>query len=158
MKTALYGFGALVIVLVLLALFTLFQDPVRRGPSQEISFSQLLSDVDNGRVRDVFIQGQEISGTYTDGRGFQTYAPGELRLAERLYAKGVTISARASGDNVPWFVTLIVAWLPFIVMLVVWIAILRWGQTVLRTLLGIQLALEKLADKEKSKGQPAPLP
>ncbi len=157
MKTAFYGFGALVVVLLLLALFTLFQDPGRRDQSQEISFSQLLSEVDQGRVRDVLIQGPEISGTFTDGRGFQTYAPSELTLAQRLYAKGVSISARAP-DNLPWFMTLIIAWLPFIVMLVVWIVIFRWGQTLLRTLLGIQLALEKLGDREKGRGQPAPLP
>jgi len=158
MKTAFYGFGTLVIVLLLLALFTLFQNPGRRDQSQEISFSQLLSEVDQGRVRDVLIQGQEIYGTFTDGRGFQTYAPGEPTLVQRLYAKGVSISARPPTDNMPWFIALIIAWLPFMVMLGAWIIIFRWGKTLLRTLLGIQLALEKLGDREKGKGQPAPLP
>src|SRR5262245_6078728 len=120
MKTAFYGFGTLVIVLLLLALFTLFQNPGRRDESQEISFSQLLSEVDQGRVRDVLIQGPDIYGTLIDGRGFQTYAPGELTLAQRLYAKGVSISARAPVNNLPWFMSLIIAWLPFIVTLGVW--------------------------------------
>ena len=141
----------LVLVLLLLALFTLFQNPGRRDQSQEISFSQLLSEVDQGRVRDVLIQGPEIYGTFIDGRTFQTYAPSELTLAQRLYAKGVSISARAPVNNLPWFMTLIIAWLPFIVMLGVWIVIFRWGQTLLRTLLGIQLALEKLGDGKKAK-------
>jgi cell division protease FtsH len=158
MKTAFYGFGALVIVLLLLALFTLFQNPGRRAQSQEISFSQLLTEVDQGRVRDVLIQGPEIYGTFTDGGGFQTYAPGEPTLVQRLYAKGVSISARSPTDTMPWLVALIIAWLPFVVTLGVWIIIFRWSQTLLRTLLGIQLALEKLADREKGKDQPAPLP
>ena len=64
-----------IIVLLLLALFTLFQNPSQRAPSQDISFSQLLNEVDQGRVRDVLIQGPEIHGTFTDGRSFQTYAP-----------------------------------------------------------------------------------
>ena len=42
-----------IIVLLLLALFTLFQSPGQRTNSQEISFSQLLTEVDQGRVRDV---------------------------------------------------------------------------------------------------------
>src|SRR5438094_240993 len=42
-----------IIVLLLLALFTLFQNPGQRTTSQDISFSQLLSEVDQGRVRDV---------------------------------------------------------------------------------------------------------
>jgi cell division protease FtsH len=61
-----------IIVLLLLALFTLFQNPGTHTTSQDISFSQLLSEVDQGRVRDVLIQGPEIHGTFTDGRSFQT--------------------------------------------------------------------------------------
>ena len=52
-----------IIVLLLLALFTLFQNPGQRTTSQDISFSQLLNEVDQGRVRDVLIQGPEIHGT-----------------------------------------------------------------------------------------------
>ena len=40
-----------IIVLLLLALFTLFQNPGQRASSQDISFSQLLSEVDQGHVR-----------------------------------------------------------------------------------------------------------
>ena len=61
-----------IIVLLLLALFTVFQNPGQKSPSQDISFSQLLNDVEQGKVRDVLIQGPEIHGTYTDGRGFNT--------------------------------------------------------------------------------------
>ena len=66
-----------IIVLLLLALFTLFQNPGQHTTSQDISFSQLLNEVDQGRVRDVLIQGPEIHGTFTDGRTFQTYAPSD---------------------------------------------------------------------------------
>ena len=50
-----------IIVLLLLALFTLFQNPGQRSPSQDISFSQLLTEVDKNTVRDVVIQGPEMS-------------------------------------------------------------------------------------------------
>src|SRR5206468_12645473 len=83
-----------IIVLLLLALFTLFQNPGTRTSAQDISFSQLLTEVDNGRVRDVTIQGPEIHGTYTDGRAFNTYAPNDNTLVQRLYGKGVQITAR----------------------------------------------------------------
>ena len=69
-----------IIVLLLLALFTLFQNPGQHTTSQDISFSQLLNEVDQGRVRDVLIQGPEIHGTFTDGRAFQTYAPSDPSL------------------------------------------------------------------------------
>ena len=83
-----------IIVLLLLALFTLFQNPGQHTTSQDISFSQLLSEVDQGRVRDVVIQGPEIHGTFTDGHTFQTYAPSDPTLVQRLYNKGVSITAR----------------------------------------------------------------
>jgi len=117
-----------IIVLLLLALFTVFQNPGQRSVSQDISFSQLLNDVDAGKVRDVVIQGPEIHGTYTDGRGFNTYAPNDPTLVQRLYSKQVTITARPLQDNVPWFVTLLVSWLPFIALIGVWIFLSRQMQ------------------------------
>src|SRR5207237_10660143 len=117
-----------IIVLLLLALFTLFQNPGTRTSASDISFSQLLTDVDQGRVRDVTIQGPEIHGTYTDGRGFNTYAPNDPTLVQRLYGKGVTITARPLQDNVPWFVSLLVSWLPFIALIGVSIFLSRQMQ------------------------------
>jgi len=117
-----------IIVLLLLALFTLFQNPGQRASSQDISFSQLLSEVDAGKVRDVLIQGPDIHGTFTDGRSFQTYAPSDPTLVQRLYGKGVAITARPQGDSVPWFVSLLVSWLPFIALIGVWIFLSRQMQ------------------------------
>src|ERR1700761_3165562 len=101
-----------IIVLLLLALFTLFQNPGTHTTTQDISFSQLLNEVDQGRVRDVVIQGPEIHGTFSDGRSFNTYAPSDPSLAQKLYSKGVSIPGRPQQDNVPWFVSLLVSWLP----------------------------------------------
>jgi len=117
-----------IIVLLLLALFTLFQNPSQRTSSQDISFSQLLSEVDGGKVRDVLIQGPDIHGTFSDGRTFQTYAPNDPTLIQRLYGKGVAITARPQGDSVPWFVSLLVSWLPFIALIGVWIFLSRQMQ------------------------------
>src|SRR6266508_545146 len=117
-----------IIVLLLLAVFTLFQNPGQRTTSQDISFSQLLNEVDQGRVRDVLIQGPEIHGTFTDGRSFQTYAPSDPTLIQRLYGKGVSITARPQQNDVPWFVSLLISWLPFIALIGVWIFLSRQMQ------------------------------
>ncbi len=117
-----------IIVLLLLALFTLFQNPGQRTTSQDISFSQLLNEVDQGRVRDVVIQGPEIHGTFSNGSTFQTYAPNDPSLVQRLYNKGVTITARPQTENVPWFVSLLISWLPFVALIGVWIFLSRQMQ------------------------------
>ena len=117
-----------IIVLLLLALFSLFQNPAQRQAANDISFSQLLNEVDQGRVRDVVIQGPEISGTFTDGRTFQTYSPNDPSLVQRLYGKGVAITAKPLQDSVPWFVSLLISWLPFIALIGVWIFLSRQMQ------------------------------
>lgn len=86
-----------IIVLLLLALFTLFQNPGQRAASQDISFSQLLTEVDQSRVRDVVIQGPDINGTFTNGSTFHTYAPNDPTLIKRLYDGKVSITAKPPG-------------------------------------------------------------
>jgi cell division protease FtsH len=117
-----------IIVLLLLALFTLFQSKDLRPPSQDISFSQLLNEVDANHVHDVVIQGPDIRGTLTNGSSFQTYAPNDPTLVSRLYNGKVQITAKPPGDNVPWFVSLLVSWLPFIALIGVWIFLSRQMQ------------------------------
>src|SRR3978361_2165125 len=117
-----------IIVLLLLALFTLFQHPGQRASPQASSFSQLLSEVDQNKVRDVVIQGPEIHGTFINGSSFQTYAPNDPTLVSRLYNGKVSITAKPPGANVPWFVSLLVSWLPFIALIGVWIFLSRQMQ------------------------------
>src|SRR6188768_2539757 len=117
-----------IIVLLLLALFTLFQNPGQRTTSQDISFSQLLNEVDAGRVRDVLIQGPEIHGTFTDGRAFQTYSPNDPSLVQRLYGKGVSITARSPQSDMPSWLQYLLSYLPFIALIAVWVFLSRQMQ------------------------------
>ena len=73
-----------VIFLLVLALVTLFQNPGHRTGGSDIAYSQLLSEADAGRIANVVISGPEISGTYTDGRTFTTYAPNDPMLVSKL--------------------------------------------------------------------------
>jgi cell division protease FtsH len=120
-----------VIVLLLLALVTLFKSPAleQQGNSSEIAYSQLLSDVDSGRVSTVIIAGNDITGTYTDGRIFSTYAPYDPALVQKLQQKGVQISAKPRSSATPWYVSLLVNWLPLIVFVGLWFFLTRQMQS-----------------------------
>src|SRR5215472_12928306 len=85
-----------IIVLLLLALFTLFQNPGQHTSSQDIPYSQLLKDVEQGRVRDLVIQGPEKHGSYIGGGSLQTYAPNDRGLRSLKRRNEVPASARAS--------------------------------------------------------------
>ena len=117
-----------IIVLLLLALFTLFQNPGSAPPSQDISFSQLLNEVDQGRVREVVIQGPEIHGTSPTAAASRPTRRTIRAWCSGSIAKGVSITARPQQDNVPWFVSLLVSWLPFIALIGVWIFLSRQMQ------------------------------
>jgi cell division protease FtsH len=114
-----------IIVLLLLALFTLFQNPQQRAGSSDLPFSQFLTEADGGRVRDVTIQGPELTGHFTDGRTFQTYAPPFPGLTQRLVDKGVQVQARAPGEQVPWFVAMLAQWFPVLLLIGLWIFMSR---------------------------------
>jgi cell division protease FtsH len=119
-----------IIFLLVLALVTLFQGGAsQRGGGSDIAYSQLLTDADNGRISNVVISGNEISGTYTDGRTFTTYAPFDPGLVTKLQQKGVQINARPAGESTPWFIALLVNWLPILVFIGAWIFLSRQMQS-----------------------------
>jgi cell division protease FtsH len=116
----------------------------QQRPADEISFSQLLTDVDQGHVWDVLIQGSHIRGTFSDGRTFQTYAPDYPTLIERLYGKGVTITAEPQGENAPGFASLIFLGLTFVAMMGAWLFAARAMQGPWSTLSGFGQSRAKL--------------
>ncbi len=129
MNSNLRNFALWVIILILLvALVTLFQSPSQRTQIQEIGFSRLLSEADAGRVREVTIAGHEITGHFTDGAAFSTYAPDDQTLVDKLYKKNVSISAKPPSEGNSWIVSLLVNGLPLIALFGMWIFLSRQMQ------------------------------
>jgi cell division protease FtsH len=79
--------------LLLFAIFNLFQASSSGESQSPLAFSDFLNDVDNGRVSDVKIKGNNISGHLEDGPGFATYAPNDPNLVTRLVAENARITA-----------------------------------------------------------------
>ncbi len=117
-----------IIILLVVALVMLFQNPGQRAPTQDISFSQLLNEVDQGHVREVTISGNEITGHFTDNRAFATYAPNDPTLVQSLYKKNVSITAKPPSEGNNWLLTLLVNGLPLIAIFGVWIFLSRQMQ------------------------------
>ncbi|HEX7775407.1 MAG TPA: ATP-dependent metallopeptidase FtsH/Yme1/Tma family protein, partial [Parvibaculum sp.] len=117
-----------IIALLLVALFNLFQSPIQQASSSDIDFSRLLSEVDSGNIRDVTIAGDNISGHYTNGGSFHTYAPTDPTLVNRLYDKGVQIKAKPTDENVPTFLGILINWFPMLLLVGVWVFFMRQMQ------------------------------
>jgi cell division protease FtsH len=118
----------IVIGLLLVALFNLFQTSSTHGPQSTLAFSDFVTDVSRGQVTDVTIQGHAITGHFTDGRAFSTYAPTDPGLVSRLIDKGVRITAAPLDENVPSLFSVIVSWFPMLLLIGVWIFFMRQMQ------------------------------
>ncbi len=118
-----------IIGLLLIALFNLFQSPASRGPQTSLAFSEFLNEVQAGKVLDVVIQGNAITGHFTDGRLFTTYAPNDPNLVDRLTSAGVRIAAVPVDDNMPSLIGVLVSWFPMLLLIGVWIFFMRQMQS-----------------------------
>jgi len=116
----------IIIGLLLMALFNLFQSPGQRSATNEINFSTLLAEVESGNVREVTISGETITGRFNDNQAFQTYAPTDPGLIERLYSKGVAINVKPAEESALFSV--FVSWFPMLLLIGVWVFFLRQMQ------------------------------
>ncbi len=120
----------MLIALAMVFLFNTFK--TQKVEQEEISFSEFNAAVDAGQVKEVTIKGQEINGKYADGvkkdkKAFRLYAPEDPDLVKTLRAKSVKITARPIDEN-PWYMTLLVSWLPMLLLIGVWIFFMRQMQ------------------------------
>ncbi len=117
-----------VVVLLVLGLYNLFQNPGAITGKTEMPFSTFLTEVDKGNVASVDIRGSEISGTFRDGKGFKTYSPNYPNLVEKLSAKGVAITAGPREEKGPSLWGVILSWFPMLLLIGVWIFFMRQMQ------------------------------
>ena len=118
----------IILAFSLLGLYNLIDNPIVSKNQSEITFSQLLAEVDAGNVVDVEISGDNISGHYSDGRSFKTFAPSDPNLIDRLYNRGVSISAKPEKEGGSIFLNILISWFPMLLLIAVWIFFMRQMQ------------------------------
>ena len=100
----------LIIGLLLIALFNLFQGTSNNRTSTTISFSDFMVAVESGNVSEVNIQGDSIEGFFEDGRPFNTYSPNYPNLVEKLSINGVRITAEPAGKGMHPILSILLSW------------------------------------------------
>ena len=117
-----------IIVLLVVGLFQLFQNPKQSASSSQIPFSSFLKNVEDGRVVQVKITGNNIEGILSDGSAFNTYAPNDPNLVEKLTSKGVNITAVPLEDKMPSLLGILLSWFPMLLLIGVWIFFMKQMQ------------------------------
>ncbi len=117
-----------IIALLLVVLFNLFQPSTTQHSSAQVAYSDFLSQVDHGQVRDVVIQGQTVTGQLADGRAFETYVPDDPTLVRRLTDKGVRVIAKPPSTDVNPLLHYLLSWFPMLLLIGVWVFFMRQMQ------------------------------
>ena len=140
-----------IIVFLTIGLYNMFKQPQNIQQKNDISFSEFLKEVDNGRVAQVNIEGNNISGILSDGKNFTTYAPNDPNLVEKLSNKGVGITATPSEDNMPSLLGVLLSWFPMLLLIGVWIFFMRQMQGGKGGAMGFGRSKAKLMSDSKKK-------
>ena len=112
--------------MIMIAVFNIFNQPL--NSQSEVIFSEFMNEVESGKITEVTIQGDRISGTYLDGRSFQTMTPSKDQdLIRILREKGVRIVVVAP-EQTSWYMNILISWFPMILLLGIWIFFMRQMQ------------------------------
>ena len=119
----------IVIGLLLIVLFNLFQGTSPNKSSSKISFSDFMAATESGNVSEVNISGNEVTGFLDDGRAFNTYAPNYPNLVDKLNDRGVKITAEPSERSMHPLLSVLLSWFPMLLLIGVWIFFMRQMQS-----------------------------
>lgn len=120
----------LVISLMMIMLFNIFQKP--RVAEDRLSFSELMVQVEDNKVRSVVIQGNDLTGKYLDKdnkeRSFRSYKPTfDADLTEKLLERKVTVQAKPEEERFSWL-SMFISWFPLLLLVGIWIFFMRQMQ------------------------------
>jgi cell division protease FtsH len=125
-KTAVFW---VVIVLSAVLLWQVIKQGRDAQKDQEVNVTQFMSDVDQGKIHELTVNGMEVRGKRIDGSLFHTAAPMNYftpEMIKTLRDKGVNLTFRdINGGNWAWLIQVV----PFVLIGAVWLFMIRQMQT-----------------------------
>lgn len=123
----------LVIGVVLLVLFNIFQVGVEQGGSQKLAFSEFMNQVEAGKIADVSIKesaekGTILTGHSDGGQVFMVQAPNYPNLVDKLRENGVKISALPASTGMDSFWGILLSWFPILLLIGAYIFVMKQMQ------------------------------
>ena len=124
-KTAVFW---VVIIMVVVLLWTVVRQTKSR-PDAQPSFSQLMSDVEQKKVKSVTITGNELHGVYAgSNEEFHAVVPMNYpKMIDELQANGVDI--KYGKETTSNWVSILINAIPFVLLLAFWIFMMRQMQS-----------------------------
>ena len=112
-----------VLLILVMALFQLFSGNQTTMSSRSLSYSDFIERVDAGQVSKVVLDGERLVVVGQDGNSYVTIKPpGDQvteNLSRELISKGVEVEAEPQAQS--GFVSVLLSFLPFLLLIGVWI-------------------------------------
>lgn len=115
----------LFIILFGLFIFNIYHKPKKQYDN--VIFSDFVDAVKQNKVLSVTIQGKNVTGIFTNGKEFKTYAPDDPELMRTLREHNVKVQAKPEEETGIWQ-SLLVSWFPMLLLIGVWIFFMRQMQ------------------------------
>ncbi len=112
--------------IILILAWSLLQSPALA--KKDVTFSQFMTEVEQGKVEEVTIQDNQLRGKFTDGQTFKTVLPaGYADLIKILREAKVNIVVKDTSRS-PIF-TILMSWFPLLLLVVFWVFFMRQMQS-----------------------------
>ncbi|MFN0114507.1 MAG: ATP-dependent zinc metalloprotease FtsH [Paracoccaceae bacterium] len=108
-----------VLFLLVLALFNLFSGGQTTMNSRTLTYSEFIKQVNEGQVVSVILDGEQVIVRAADGQQYVTIKPEGEEITDKLIAKGVEVKAERQQQS--GLFSVISLWLPFLVLIGIWI-------------------------------------
>src|SRR6185295_668262 len=139
-----------VIIVALIAVYTVMTGGSRSGATTIMTYSQLLRKVDSGEIKKVTIHGQTIEARDRENRQLATIGPENSdELLKRLEARGADVDFKQPGA--PPLLSILMQLLPILLLIGVWIFFMRQMQGGARGAMGFGKSKARLLTENKNR-------
>jgi cell division protease FtsH len=119
---------AAVWLIILVVMFTVFKSFDKSSTrTTEVAFSEFMNDAKDGKIVSAEIDGRTIRADTRDGRKITVYSPGNIFTTDDLLRAGVKVSGKPEAET-SFLQQILVNWLPFLLLIGVWIFFMRQMQ------------------------------
>ncbi|HWA69151.1 MAG TPA: ATP-dependent zinc metalloprotease FtsH [Rhizomicrobium sp.] len=120
----------IVIAVLLVFLFNLFQGTGTHTTASAVSYSKFTEQVIADQVKSVTFQGDQVKGELTSGQPFVTTVPSnDATLWPTLKAHKVDAKVSPADDGMPSLLAIFINWFPMLLIFGVWVFFLRQMQS-----------------------------
>ncbi|HTQ15289.1 MAG TPA: ATP-dependent zinc metalloprotease FtsH [Rhizomicrobium sp.] len=117
------------IAVLLVFLFNMFIGAGKQQPSDEISYTAFVQEVNQGQVKSVTITGLDITGETVKNTAFKTMMPqNDNTLTQLLIGHNVDVHVKPQPDANFSLFSILLSWLPMLLLVGLWIYFLRQMQ------------------------------